>query len=169
MKKFDELVYPFDRRALRIRLKNEIKDNVTLCRTAYFIKPIDVLIEFAKRIKYEYVNNKRHYGMCSAKGEALYYMNMKHPSHECWILNSWTLDSIIDSTFKDYAGHYPEWLEGRESGYWWHIYYSNSKEEYYNPYKSANIIMARLAKPRILFLDWVINVLIAYKNEYNNV
>ena len=169
MKKFDELVYQFDRRALRIKLKNEIKDNVTLCRTAYFIKPIDVLIEFAKRIKYEYVNNKRDYGMCSAKCEALYYMNMKHPSHECWNLNSCVLDSIITPTFKDYAGDYPEWLEGRESGYWWHIYYSNPKEEYYNPYKDTNRIMARLAKPRILFLDWLIAVLIAYKNEYNNI
>ena len=29
--------------------------------------------------------------------------------------------------------------------------------------------MARLAKPRILFLNWVIDILIAYKNEYNNI
>ena len=169
MKKFDELVYPFDRRALHIKIKNEIKDNITLCRTAYFINPIDVLIEFAKRIKYEYVNDNRHYGMCSAKGEALYYMNMKHPSHECWTLNSCALDSIIAPTFKDYAGHYPEWLESREPGYWWYIYYPNPKEEYYNPYKNRNGVMARLAKPRILFLNWVIDVLIAYKNEYNNI
>ena len=43
-----------------------------------------------------------------------------------------------------------------DTSYWWVIKYCN------DPFCS------RCVKPRLLFLDWVIAVLTAYKNEYCN-
>lgn len=162
MEKFNELIYLFDRTFIKNKIKNELN---TIEIHGSKIKPIDILITFARRIKYEYVHNIDNWGLCRAKTDAMYYMNKKHRSCDSWKLSSNTLESFMSGLYKDYAGHYPEWLIGREQGYWWHVYYPYPSR-YRKKYNGQRV---RLAAPRIRYMDWLINILIAYKNEYNNI
>ena len=61
---------------------------------------------------------------------------------------------------RTYVSICPEWLsEIKETGFWWTLRYG----------KQNDPKMARCIKPRVMFLDWLINVLTAYKNEYVNI
>ena len=157
MKKFDELVRPDDRGILRARIADSL-DYITIYDYSNNLKRIDILILFINRIKYEYLHNRNYIGICAARDAALGYMNRKHPLSKTWQIARWATEGILAGRYKDYAGINLDWIYERRPSYWWNTHYPG-KHTY--PYKDR----ARLAKPRILFLNWVIDVLIAYKNE----
>ena len=127
---------------------------------------IDDLITFTKRVKSEYRKNTIHDGICSAMHTIVnkYDYNgkvafTKRKTRKTELIRR-SLSYLI---CKSYARKYvqtkhkmEEWLNPYNSGYWWTTNYYN------DPF------CARCVKPRLLFLDWVIAVLTAYKNEYCN-
>ena len=155
---FNELVRKEDRRQIIRTIKEAIDLPLNIS--------IDDLITFTKRVKSEYRKNTIHNGICSAM---------------CAIVNKYDYNGGISFTqrktrktglirhrlsyliCRSYARKYvqtkdkcEEFMKPYDSDYWWAIHY------YDNP------IYSRCVKPRLLFLDWVIAVLTAYKNEYCN-
>ena len=127
------------------------------------IAPIDMLILFVKRIKLEYQlgscerrNYSRIYGICGAKQRAYEYMSHYYPQDAYYFLWCSPLSILMHYHYaKKYIsnkyGYFMVW-----NGYWWNTHYFQNVNG-----KQA----ARFAAPRIKFLDWVIDVLNAYKNE----
>ena len=156
MKTFDELVNRCDRNYIKMYIKTSITKDITVHNNE--ILPIDFLILFITKIKQTYMHNITCNGICAAR---------------CFVVNEIISNKRYDGIFfnvellhelfnKDLAYDYVptkfEWtpIASVEKGYWWTIRYGqrNSRS------------MARCAKPRIMFLDWLINVLTAYKKEY---
>ena len=164
MKTFDELVKEGDRASIKELIQYSMDTQIQIKNDV--IEPIDLLILFAKQIKKEYKYNTKCRGICLAKLNAILYMNNinefgkkieKSLSNNVF-LYSRILDSMFNKRFAyTYVQRRIEWMpDFKESCYWWTLRYG----------KQNNPKMARCIKPRLMFLDWIINVLTAYKNEY---
>ena len=155
---FNELVKKEDRTQIIRTVKEAIDLPLNIS--------IDDLITFTKRVKSEYRKNTTHDGICSAmraivnkydyNGEmAVTQRKMKKTG-----LIRRSLSYLICRSYaRKYVQTKDEWeefMKPYDSSYWWTIHYYN------------NPIYSRCVKPRLLFLDWVIAVLTAYKNEYCN-
>ena len=159
MSTFNELVKKED----RLQIIRTIKEAIDLPLNI----SIDDLITFTKRVKSEYRKNTIHDGICSAmraivnkydyNGKAAF---TKRKTKKTGLIRR----SLSYLSSRSYARKYvqtkdewEEFMKPYDSSYWWTIHYYN------------NPIYSRCVKPRLLFLDWVIAVLTAYKDEYCNV
>ena len=156
MSTFKELVKKEDRLQIIRTINGAIYPNLNIS--------IDDLITFTKRVKSEYRKSTIHNGICSAMNTIVnkYDYNGEMAFRQRKIrktgLIKCGLAYLISGTYaKKYVKTKEEWNHPfRNSTYWWAINY------YHNPF-------LRCVKPRLLFLDWVIAVLTAYKNEYCNI
>ena len=125
---------------------------------------IDDLITFTKRVKSEYRKNTIHDGICSAMRAIVdkYDYNgiatfTQRKTKKTGLIRRSLSYLICRSYARKYVQTKKEWNDPfSDTSYWWVINYCN------NPF------CVRCVKPRLLFLDWVIAVLTAYKNEYCN-
>ena len=125
---------------------------------------IDDLITFTKRVKSEYRKNTIHDGICSAMRAIVdkYDYNgiatfTQRKTKKTGLIRRSLSYLICRSYARKYVQTKKEWNDPfSDTSYWWVINYYN------DPF------CARCVKPRLLFLDWVIAVLTAYKNEYCN-
>ena len=125
---------------------------------------IDDLITFTKRVKSEYRKNTIHDGICSAMRAIVdkYDYNgiatfTQRKTKKTGLIRRSLSYLICRSYARKYVQTKKEWNDPfSDTSYWWVIKYCN------DPFCS------RCVKPRLLFLDWVIAVLTAYKNEYCN-
>ena len=125
---------------------------------------IDDLITFTKRVKSEYRKNIIHDGICSAMRAIVnkYDYNgitafTQRKTKKTGLIRRSLSYLICRSYAMKYVQTKEEWGDPfKDTNYWWVINYCN------DPF------CARCVKPRLLFLDWVIAVLTAYKNECCN-
>ena len=125
---------------------------------------IDDLITFTKRVKSEYRKNTIHDGICSAMRAIVnkYDYNGKAAVTQRKMKKTGLIRRSLSYLIcRSYAIKYvqtkEEWNDPfKDTSYWWITNYCN------DPFCS------RCVKPRLLFLDWVIAVLTAYKNEHCN-
>ena len=154
---FNELVKAEDRNLIKFL----IEDGMYKCITPTCIDSmprIDILISYAKRVKSLYLDSKTYKGICIAKKQAMEELNVDRGITINARISEGALRIISRRNAIVYVGTCTEWEVSRESEhlYWW------------KPYYNDDICRGRCSKPRILFLDWVIAVLTAYKNEYCN-
>ena len=158
MSTFNELVQKEDRSKIIRTIKEAIDLPLNIS--------IDDLITFTKRVKSEYRKNTIHDGVCSAMRAIVnkYDYNgtmtvTQRKLRKTGLIRRSLSYLICRSYARKYVQTKDKWeefMKPYDSGYWWTIYYYN------------NPIYSRCVKPRLLFLDWVIAVLTAYKNEYCN-
>ena len=153
---FKELVQKEDRSNIIRTIKEAINLPLNIS--------IDDLITFTKRVKLEYRKNTIHNGICSAmcaivnkydyNGEMAF---TKRKTKKTGLIRRSLSYLICRSYAMKYVQTKEEWNDPfKDTNYWWITNYCN------DPF------CARCVKPRLLFLDWVIAVLTAYKNEYCN-
>ena len=158
MSTFNELVQKEDRSKIIRTIKEAIDLPLNIS--------IDDLITFTKRVKSEYRKNKIHDGICSAMRAIVnkYDYNgitafTQRKTKKTGLIRRSLSYLICRSYARKYVQTKDKWeefMKPYDSSYWWTIHYYN------------NPIYPRCVKPRLLFLDWVIAVLTAYKNEYCN-
>ena len=164
MQTFNELVRKEDRRQIIRTIKEAIDLPLNIS--------INDLITFTKRVKSEYRKNTIHDGICSAmraivnkydyNGGITFTQNggvtfTQRKRGKTGLIRHCLSYLICRSYARKYVQTKEEWDDPfRNPAYWWVINYCN------DPF------CARCVKPRLLFLDWVIAVLTAYKNEYCN-
>ena len=154
MSTFNELVQKEDRSKIIRTIKEAIDLPLNIS--------IDDLITFTKRVKSEYRKNKIHDGICSAMRAIVnkYDYNgktafTKRNTKKTGLIRRSLSYLICRSYAMKYVQTKEEWGDPfKDTSYWWITNYCN------DPF------CARCVKPRLLFLDWVIAVLTAYKNEY---
>lgn len=159
MKTFNELVKQEDRNIIINTLSNMI-----ICNYG----SIDILIIYAKQILKIYKKDRTIRGLCIAKFYARVNMESKYPN--CPIFREGCMDNPLEIFFnRDCAKKYISDPNGFDMCpcYWWNATYL--REYSSNPYKFYEEGMSRFAKPRIMFMNWVIDVLTAYKNEYADI
>ena len=155
MKTFDELVKEEDRNLIKSLIEDGMYKYITpICSDS--MPRIDILVLYAKRIKESYLDNKTYRGICIAKTEAMGKLNNNRGATINARISEGALRLMSRRNAIAYIGTCAEWEVSRESDhlYWW------------KPYYRDDLYHGRCSKPRILFLDWVIAVLTAYKNEY---
>ena len=157
MKTFDELVKAIDKSYIKQCISRSMTDHIYITNST--ISPIDFLILFVNKVKQIYIKDTTCNGICAAKANTINYMLFNYT-------DIYVSTEILNKLFeKDIAYEYVptkfEWtpITRVEKGYWWTIRYGQRN----------NRDMARCAKPRVMFLDWLINVLTTYKNEYVNI
>ena len=151
---FNELVKKEDRLQIIRTVNGAIYPNLNIS--------IDDLITFTKRVKSEYRKNTIHDGICSAMRAIVnkYDYNGKaaftqRRTKKTGLIRRSLSYLICRSYAIKYVQTKEEWNDPfKDTTYWWITNYYN------DPFCS------RCVKPRLLFLDWVIAVLTAYKNEY---
>ena len=156
MKTFDELVKEEDRYIIISVLSDMI-----LCNYV----SIDILIIYAKQILKVYKKDRTIKGLCRARSFARVNMESKYPNTP--IFREGCMCDPLDIFFtRECAKKYISDPNGfdMKSHYWWSVTYLYEYSN--NPYRFCDIGMSRFAKPRIMFMNWVIDVLTAYKNEY---
>ena len=156
MKTFDELVKKEDRNIIIDTLSNMIVCNYG---------SIDILIVYAKQILKVYKKDRRIRGLCLARSFARVNMESKYPNTPIFC-EGYRRDPLEIFFTKECAKKYisdPNGFDMRNY-YWWNVTYLYEYSN--NPYRFCDIGMSRFAKPRIMFMNWVIDVLTAYKNEY---
>ena len=156
MKTFDELVKEEDRYIIISVLSNMI-----LCNYV----SIDILIVYAKQILKVYKKDRRIKGLCRARVLAKANMESKYPNNPIFH-KSCAWDPLDIFFTRECAKKYisdPNGFDMRNY-YWWNVTYLYEYSN--NPYRFYDEGMSRFAKPRIMFMNWVIDVLTAYKNEY---
>ena len=159
MKTFYELVKEEDRDTIIYVLSNMI-----ICNYG----SIDILIMYAKQILKVYKKDRTMRGLCLARSFVIVNMARKYPNTP--IFREGCMRDPLDIFFKrEYAKKYISDPNGfdMKSYYWWNVrYLYKYSNDSYKFYEEGD--MARFAKPRIMFMNWVIDVLTAYKNEYCN-
>ena len=159
MKTFDELVKEEDRGIIIDTLSNMI-----ICNYG----SIDILIIYAKQILKIYKRDSKISGLCKAKFYAKANMASKYPNTP--IFREGCARDPLDIFFtRECAKKYisdPNGFNMRDH-YWWNVTYLYEYSN--NPYRFHDKGMSRFAKPRIMFMNWVIDVLTAYKKEYVNI
>ena len=154
MSTFKELVKKDDRQQIIWTVKGAIYPGLNIS--------IDDLITFTKRVKSEYRKNTIHDGICSAmraivnkydyNGEVAF---TQRRTKKTGLIRRSLSYLICRSYAIKYVQTKEEWDDPfKDTSYWWNT-------NYYN-----DAFCSRCVKPRLLFLDWVITVLTAYKNEY---
>ena len=159
MKTFDELVKEEDRYIIISVLSDMI-----LCNYG----SIDISIVYAKQILKIYKKDSRIRGLCLARRFARTYMTNKYPNNP--IFRESCMWDPLDIFFnRNCAKKYISDPNGfdMKSHYWWSVTYLYEHSN--DSYRFCDIGMSRFAKPRIMFMNWVIDVLTAYKNEYCNI
>ena len=158
MKTFDELVKEEDRGIIIDTLSNMI-----LCNYG----SVDILIVYAKQILKVYKKDRTMRGLCLARTHVRARMLRKYPNYP--IFREGYMGDPLEIFFtRDCAKKYisdPNGFDMRNY-YWWNVTYLCKYSN--DPYRFYEEGMARFAKPRIMFMNWVIAVLTAYKNEYCN-
>ena len=156
MKTFDELVKEEDRGIIIDTLSSMI-----ICNYG----SVDMLIIYAKQILKIYKRDSKISGLCKAKFYAKANMASKYPNTP--IFREGCMRDPLEIFFtKEYAKKYisdPNGFNMRDH-YWWNVTYLYECSN--NPYRFHDKSMSRFAKPRIMFMNWLIDVLTAYKNEY---
>ena len=159
MKTFDELVKQEDR---------NIIINVLSYMIIYNYGSIDILIVYAKQILKVYKKDRTIRGLCIARFYARVNMESKYPNYP--IFREGYMGDPLEIFFtRDCAKKYisdPNGFDMRNY-YWWNVTYLYKYSN--DPYRFYEEGMSRFAKPRIMFMNWVIDVLIAYKNEYADI
>ena len=161
MKTFDELVKEEDRYIIISTLSNMI-----ICNYG----SIDILIVYAKQILKVYKKDRTMRGLCLAKTYVRARMLRKYPNYPIFYeyCGGYMRDPLEVFFTRDYAKKYisdPNGFDMR-THYWWNVTYLCKYSN--DPYRFYEEGMSRFAKPRIMFMNWVIDVLTAYKNEYCN-
>ena len=157
MSTFNELVKEEDRNLIKFLIEDGMYKYITpICSDS--MPRIDILISYAERVKSLYLNTKRYRGICVAKRQAMEELNNNRGITINARISEGALRLMSRRNAIAYIGTCTEWVVPYKSdhAYWWKCCYGN------------NIRKGRCSKPRILFLDWVIAVLTAYKNEYCN-
>ena len=157
MQTFTDLVKEEDRNLIKFLIEDGMYKYIT--PTCYNSMPrIDILISYAKRVKSLYLDIKTYKGICIARKQAMDELNADRGITINARISEGALRLISRRNAIAYIGTCAEWEVSCESDhlYWW------------KPYYRDDIYHGRCSKPRILFLDWVIAVLTAYKNEYCN-
>ena len=159
MKTFDELVKEEDRDIIISTLSHMI-----ICNYG----SMDILIIYAKQILNVYKKNNNIKGLCYARALAKTNMASKYPNTP--IFREGCMWDPFDIFFtKECAKKYisdPNGFDMRNY-YWWNVTYLYEYSN--NPYRFHDKGMSRFAKPRIMFMNWLIDVLTAYKHEYVNI
>jgi hypothetical protein len=158
MKTFDELVKERDRNYIKRYIKISITKDITIHNNE--ISPIDFLILFVTKIKKRYIHNTSCNGICAARGLVTHHI-CSNKNYEGIYFSGTMLQELFEKDLAyDYVPTKLEWapIPRIEMGYWWTIRYGQRNDK----------SMARCVKPRIMFMNWVIAVLTAYKNEYCN-
>ena len=165
MQTFTDLVKEEDRNLIKFLIEDGMYKYIT--PTCCYITPtfcngmqrIDILILYAKKVKELYLDIKTYKGICIAKSQAMGKLNNDPNMVINARISEGALRLMSRRNAMAYVGTCTEWEVSRESDhlYWW------------KPYYNDDIYRGRCSKPRILFLDWVIDVLTAYKNEYVNI
>ena len=153
---FNELVKEEDR-----WLINSTLSNMIICNYG----SIDILIMYAKQILKVYKKDRTIRGLCLARSYARVNMASKYPNYP--IFREGCMNDPLEIFFKrECAKKYISDPNGfnMRSYYWWNVTYSYEYSN--NPAGFYEEGMSRFAKPRIMFMKWVIDVLIAYKKEY---
>ena len=157
MSTFNELVKEEDRNLIKFLIEDGMYKCITpICSDS--MPRIDILISYAKQVKSLYLDIKTYKGICIAKSQAMGKLNNDPNMVINARISEGALRLMSRRNAMVYVGTCTEWGVPYKSdhAYWWKCYYGN------------NIRKGRCSKPRILFLDWVIAVLTAYKNEYCN-
>ena len=156
MKTFDELVKEEDRYIIISTLSNMI-----ICNYG----SIDILIVYAKQILKVYKKGRTIGGLCLARSYTKVNMASKYPNTPIF-REGCMLDPLEIFFTKEFAKKYISDPNGfnMRNYYWWNVTYLYEYSN--NPYRFHDKGMSRFAKPRIMFMNWVIDVLTAYKNEY---
>ena len=157
MKTFNELVKEEDRDLIKSLIENGMYKYITpICSDS--MPRIDILISYAKRVKSLYLDIKTYKGICIARKQAMGELNANRGITINARISEGALRIMSRRNAIVYVGTCAEWEVSCESDhlYWW------------KPYYRDDLYRGRCSKPRILFLDWVIAVLTAYKNEYCN-
>ena len=156
MKTFNELVKQEDRNIIIDTLSNMI-----ICNYG----SMDILIIYAKQILKVYKKDRTMRGLCIARTYAKVNMASKYPNYP--IFHEGYMGDPLEIFFnRDCAKKYisdPNGFDMR-SYYWWSVTYLYEHSN--DSYRFYDEGMSRFAKPRIMFMNWVIGVLTAYKNEY---
>ena len=156
MSTFNELVKQEDRNIII-----NVLSHMILCNYG----SMDILIMYAKQILKIYKKDRTIRGLCLARSYAKINMASKYPNTP--IFREGCMWDPLETFFtRDCAKKYisdPNGFNMRPY-YWWNVTYL--REYSSNPYKFCEEGMSRFAKPRIMFMNWVIDVLTAYKNEY---
>ena len=155
---FNELVKEEDRNLIKFLIEDGMYKCITpTCSDS--MPRIDILISYAKRVKSLYLDIKTYKGICIAKKQAMEELNVDRGITINARISEDALKIISRRNAMVYVGTCTEWEVSCENDhlYWWKPYY---RDDSYR---------GRCSKPRILFLDWVIDVLIAYKKEYVNI
>ena len=159
MKTFNELVKQEDRNIISNVLSNRI-----ICNYG----SVDMLIIYAKQILKIYKKDRTIRGLCRARDLAKINMASKYPN--CPIFRGGYRWDPLDIFFtKECAKKYISDPNGfnMKNPYWWSVtYLYEHSNDSYRFYEEG---MARFAKPRIMFMNWVIDVLTAYKNEHADI
>lgn len=158
MSTFNKLVKQEDRNIIIDTLSNMI-----ICNYG----SIDMLIVFAKQILKVYKKDSKIRGLCRAKYYAKKSMANAYPN--CHIFHPAFPDPLEIFFTRKCAKKYisdPNGFDMRPY-YWWNVTYSYEYSN--NPAGFYEEGMSRFAKPRIMFMNWVIDVLTAYKNEYADI
>lgn len=158
MKTFSELVKEEDRYIIISVLSEMI-----LCNYG----SIDILIVYAKQILKVYKKDRTIRGLCLARRFARTYMESKYPNNLIFH-KSCAWDPLDIFFTRECAKKYisdPNSFDMR-SHYWWSVTYLYEHSN--DSYRFYDEGMSRFAKPRIMFMNWVIAVLTAYKDEYCN-
>ena len=162
MSTFNELVKQEDRNIII-----NVLSHMILCNYG----SIDILIVYAKQILKVYKKDRTIRGLCIARTYARGNMARKYPNCPMFYeyYGSYMRDPLETFFTRDCAKKYisdPNGFNMRPY-YWWNVTYL--REYSSNPYKFCEEGMSRFAKPRIMFMNWVIDVLTAYKNEYADI
>ena len=159
MKTFGKLVKKEDHGIIISVLSNMI---------VYNYGSIDILIVYAKQILKVYKKDSRISGLCKAKFYAKANMASKYPNTPIF-REGYMWDPLEIFFTKECAKKYisdPNGFDMRNY-YWWNVTYLYEYSN--NPYRFRDKGMSRFAKPRIMFMNWLIDVLTAYKHEYVDV
>ena len=156
MKTFDELVKKEDRDYIKLYIARSMTDHISITNNA--ISPIDFLIVFVNKIKQIYIQDTTCNGICAAKADAFNNIRFDKNYVDVHISTAILCKFFEKDLAYDYVPTKFEWtpIASVEKGYWWTIRYGQRDSK----------SMARCVKPRLMFLDWLIDVLTAYKNEY---
>ena len=158
MSTFNELVKEEDKNLIKFLIEDGMYKYITpICSDS--MPRIDILISYAERVKSLYLDTKTYKGICIAKRQAMEELNADRGITINARISEGAPKLMSRRNAMAYVGTCVEWETSRESDhlYWW------------KPYYNDDIYRGRCSKPRILFLDWVIDVLIAYKKEYVNI
>lgn len=158
MSTFNELVKQEDRNIII-----NVLSHMILCNYG----SIDILIVYAKQILKVYKKDRTMRGLCLARTYVRARMLRKYPNYP--IFREGYMSDPLEIFFtRDCAKKYisdPNGFDMRNY-YWWNVTYLCKYSN--DPYRFYEEGMSRFAKPRIMFMNWVIDVLTAYKNEYCN-